>query len=152
MRFHPGPEPLPERAAEPPAWRWLLIASALVAIGCSVTPWVCVQFSRLWGAHSGPPGWQSSAGFTCFFSCALLVMLTLVETEAVTTQHAVRPGSLLLAALTTLVVTFEWWDGPGQLRGVSAMWTAWFYAVLVCMPFLLFACSRRWLFISNRRA
>jgi hypothetical protein len=144
LRFQPDPEPLPAREREHPGWRWLLLASAVVGVVCSTSPWVRVHFLRLFGTHDGPPGWQSSAGFTCLCSCAMVAVLAFVETETVSSRHAVRPASLLLAGLSTMVIAFEWSAGPGVLRGVSATWTPWFYVVLVSTPLLLAACVRRW--------
>jgi len=151
MRFHSGPAPLPPRDDAHPAWRNVLLAGATVAALCSITPWVRVQFSRLWGSHDGPPGWQSSAGFTCLCSCALVVMLTLVETDSPRTRLAARPGALMLALVSTLVVAFAWIDGPGTLRGVSATWTAWFYALGVGVVLVVTSAARRWLAIAHQR-
>ena len=151
MLFHPGFDPLPERANEHPAWRWLLLATASLGVLCSVSPWIRVRFSRLWGDHDGPPGWESSAGFTCLCSCALLVMLVFVETDTNSSRLAARPASLLLAALATLAIAFEWYAGPGTLRGVSASWTAWFYLLLAGIPLLCLSSARRWLSIAGQR-
>ena len=151
MRFLPDPEPPPAHHREHPGWRWLLLGSTALGVVCAMSPWIRVQFVRLFGSHDGPPGWQSSAGFTCFCSCALVAVLSFVETDTASSRRAVRPGSLLLAALSALVILGEWFAGPGAMRGVSASWTPWFYAALVSMPLLLVACARRWAALPHAR-
>lgn len=108
-----------------------------------MAPWTVVAFERLWGAHSGPPGWQSSAGFTCLWTSLLVAVMTLAETSTPSSRQAVRPASLLLSviALSTLLGTAL--AGPGLLRGVSATWTWCFYVTCVSLPLLALACTCR---------
>jgi hypothetical protein len=141
--FLPAPEPLPVPADPRTPWTALLLASGTIVAIATMRPWVKVQFERLFGAHDGPPGWQSSAGFTCLCASALVIVMTLAETPARTSHAAVRPASLLLVAVSALTLTFEWLDGPGLLRGVTATWTWAFWIVAIAMAGLLFACIRR---------
>lgn len=152
MRFQPDPPP-PDRAtaSEHPAWRRLLIASAVIVVACAVAPWIRVQFERLFAVSFGPPGWQSSAGFTCLCSGALVVVLTFIETGTASSRAAVRPASLMLAALSLLATGMEWLQGPGTIGGVSAVWTLWFYVLLVSLPLLLVACAQRWAACASPR-
>lgn len=133
-------------------WGWLLFASAAAAAACSLLPWIRVRFESLFGSHQGPPGWHTQAGFTCLCTSALVVVMAMAENGTPTSQRAVRPGSLMLVGITTLVLAIEWNDGPGHLRGVTAAWTGWFYVLLATVPLLLTACTRRWLLASARPA
>ncbi len=142
----PGPQPKPD----PAFWRWLLFGSAAAAALCSMQPWVRVRFEALFDGHVGPPGWHSSAGFTCLCTSALVTVMAIAESGTPASQHAVRPGSLMLVALTTLVLGFQWCGGPGMLRGVSAHWTVWFYLLLASVPVLLTTCMLRWLAAGGR--
>lgn len=143
IAFQPARDPRPSPASDSPLWRRLLLASAAVAAFATTQPWVRVQFARLWGVHVGPPGWQSSAGFTCFCTCALVAILTLSETASRATQQAVRPASLLLVVISMLALVFECWDGPGHVRGLTAVWTYAFWLLCGSLPALLWACTRR---------
>jgi hypothetical protein len=153
MRFHPDPprdhEPPP--ATEHPGWRLLLLTSAACGVLCTKWPWIRVQFERLFGTHEGPPGWQSSAGFTALCSCLLIAVMVFVESETTHSRRAVRPASLLIAAITAVVLAFEWANGPGSVRGVSGTWTVWFYALLASTSFMLAACLRRWSLVQATR-
>lgn len=113
-------------------------------------PWLQVQFARLFGDHVGPPGWQSSTGFTCLMTSLLVAVLSCVETESLSTQRAARPAGVLLVAIATVAVVLEWLQGPSLLRGVSAQWTWAFWAVLVALPVLLLACFRRYSLVHGR--
>ncbi|MBL8756560.1 MAG: hypothetical protein JNK15_24915 [Planctomycetes bacterium] len=151
LRFAPSPAgPKPNEDADPRPFRpLLLVAAAIVAIA-SLRPWLQVQFVRLFGEHDGPPGWHSSAGFTCLCTSMLVAVLACSESRAIETQRAARPGSLLLVLLATLAVGCEWWQGPGLLRGVSARWTVAFWLVLAASVALLFACVRRFELVRRR--
>lgn len=145
MHFQPPPpRPGPAPGNEHPVWRWLLFASATAGAICSLLPWLRVRFESLFGSHQGPPGWHTSAGITCLCTTALVAVMALAESGTPTSQQAARPGSLILVAVTTLVLGIEWSNGPGTMRGVSASWTGWFYLLLVSLPVLLLACTRRW--------
>ncbi len=151
LRFAPTPEsPASNAGSDPSRHRTLLFVAAAVSIAATMLPWVRVQFEGLFGRHAGPPGWQSSAGFTCLCTCLLVAMLAMSETNAKATQQAARPGSLLLVLLATLALAFEWWQGPGHLGGVSACWTVAFWVGLATCPLLLFACARRFASIQTR--
>lgn len=153
MQFQTTPPRLgPPPTNDHPAWRWLLFASAAAAASCSMLPWIRVRFESLFGSHLGPPGWHSSAGFTCLCTSALVAVMALAESGTPTSQRAVRPGSLMLVAITALVLGCEWTAGPGHVRGVSAAWTGWFYLLLVSVPLLLTACTLRWLAADARPA
>ena len=141
--FLPSPDPMPTPASGAGHWRRVLLASAALAAIATTQPWVQVQFDRLFGSHSGPPGWQSSAGFMCLCSCALVSIMAIAETSSEVTQQAARPASLLLVAISVVSLAFEWWSGPGQLRGVSASWTFAFWLVICSLPALLAVCLAR---------
>ncbi|HEX6813904.1 MAG TPA: hypothetical protein VF384_19940 [Planctomycetota bacterium] len=152
MRFLPEPESVPfGPAPEHHAWRWLLYASAAAAAFAATLPWVCVRFPRLYGEVLGPPGWQTSAGFTCFCTCLLVCVLTMAETPTVTARTAVRPGSLLIVAVAAFSILLTMWDGPGWVRGATARWTWAFVLAAVCVPMLLVACFVRWAAMRQRR-
>lgn len=148
MRFLPDPPSDARARTEQRWWRWLLLAAAAVAVLCTLAPWVRVQFDRLFGTHAGPPGWQTSAGFTCFCASLLVAMLALAETGTATSARAARPACAVLAGLSTLLLAAEWWSGPGWLRGVTATWTAAFYLLLLCAPILFVVCALRWAAIA----
>ncbi|HEX5050180.1 MAG TPA: hypothetical protein VFZ65_00280 [Planctomycetota bacterium] len=151
MHFLPDPDPpAATPAAEPPFWRWLLFASAAAAAFGATLPWIRVQFERLFGEHQGPPGWHSSAGFTCLCTSLLVVVMALGETGSTRSRQAVRPGSLMLVGVAALALLFEWWNGPGMLRGVSARWTGWFYLACTGLPVLLATCAVRWAALPRR--
>jgi len=138
------PDPADAAPTGPPQrWQRVLLFSAAIAALATTQPWVRVQFERLFGAHAGPPGWQSPAGFTCLCSCLLVAILALVETPAAVTRNATRPASALLVALSTLAVLLHSWDGPGLLQGVTARWTAAFWLLAASLLVLLATCSAR---------
>jgi len=146
------PRPGPAPHGDHPSWLWLLFGSAAAAAICSMLPWIRVRFVGLWGDHVGPPGWHNSAGFTCLCTTALVTVMALAESGTPSSQSAVRPGSLLLVAITTLVLGLEWSGGPGSMRGVTASWTTWFYLLLASVPVLLTVCALRWLATAARTA
>jgi hypothetical protein len=129
-----------------------LFGSATAAAAVSMLPWIRVRFESLFGSHLGPPGWHSSAGFTCLCTSALVAVMAMAESGTPLSQRAVRPGSLMLVGISTLVLACEWTAGPGHLRGVSAAWTGWFYVLLASLPILLAACTLRWLAAASRPA
>lgn len=146
-RFAPDPDGPPLRAGDPARWRRVLLAAAAVAAAATMLPWSRVRdvLARLFGAHDGPPGWQSSAGFTCLCTCALVVILALAETPARATLRAARPASLMLVAVTAVALLLEGWSGPGELRGLAAERTPGFWLAALGVPVLLLACLLRWL-------
>ncbi|MEO6598035.1 MAG: hypothetical protein ABIP94_25100 [Planctomycetota bacterium] len=153
MRFLPDPErPVPAPEAERPVWLWMLFASAATAAFGATLPWLRVKFELLFGEHMGPPGWHSSAGFTCLFTCLMVAVMALGETGSATTRQAVRPGSLFLVTVACLALALEWWNGPGTLRGVSAQRTLWFYLACIGVPVLLATCAVRWAAVRGRDA
>ena len=151
LAFAPQPDPVPPPQRRQLSWKALLLVSAAAAAVATAQPWVQVGFVRLFGSLAGPPGWQSSAGFTCLCTAALVALMALAETPAAATQHAVRPASALLAALSAAALALEWWDGPGTLRGVSATWTWAFWLVAASVPVLLAACFARWAALPRAR-
>ena len=153
MRFLPEPDGVPmANAPDHPGWRWLLYASAFATVLAATWPWICVRFERLWGDLDGPPGWQTSAGFTCFCTGLLVSVMTLAETQTSTSRTAVRPGSLLIVLVAALSLVLAAWDGPGWLRGVTARWTWAFLVAAVCVTVLLVACFVRWLPLRHPKA
>lgn len=140
-----APTPPPGRRPPPPGRRWhrLLLASAAAAAFATTQPWIAVRFEQLFGAHFGPPGWQSSAGFTCMCTCLLVAMMAIAETRTHATQEATRPASALLVLLCLLALAYEWRGGPGTLRGVTARWTLAFWLLAASVPTLLVACLLR---------
>lgn len=137
--------PLPPRR-ERPLWRGVLYVSAAGACLAAMRPWTRIRFPLLHDVHHdpfGPPAWQSTVGFTCLCTAALVAVMTLGETRTPATQQSVRPASLLLVSLALLSLLFDWQRGPADLRGVSAVWTWAYYAALVCLPTLWTACWMR---------
>ncbi|MFY9343758.1 MAG: hypothetical protein WAT39_14815 [Planctomycetota bacterium] len=141
--FLPEPDSTPAAAAGPARGRGLLLVSAAIAALATMQPWIQVRFVRLFGEHSGPPGWQTSAGFTCLCTCALVAVMALAETPSRSTWQAVRPASTMLVAVSALAVALQWWDGPGQLRGVTAAWTFAFWFAAAGTAALLACCVVR---------
>jgi hypothetical protein len=150
LRFLPEPappDPLPSR--ERRLWTFLLFAAAAVTAIATRWPWLRVKFERLFAVHAqgsglGPPGWQSTAGFTCLCTSLLVAVMALAETGSPTSRQAVRPGSLLLAGIALVALLFDGLQGPGSLRGVSAVWTGWYYVAWVSLPILVSTCLLRW--------
>jgi hypothetical protein len=128
--------------AERPFWRTVLFVAAATTAIAAMRPWIEVQFVSLFGELSGPPGWQSSAGFTCLCTSALVAVMALAETKTLSAREAVRPASLLLAVVMTLSVLLLV-RGPGMLRGVSATWTFSFYVGAAMSLTVLAACAVR---------
>jgi hypothetical protein len=141
--FVPTPETAPPMPPAAAGWRWTLLLAAAIGAFASTQPWVRVQFVGLFGEHYGPPGWHSSAGLSCLCSCALVVVMAIVETQAPATHRATRPASLLLVAISALAFALEGWQGPGEVRGVSAIWTYAFWLLVASMPALLLASGVR---------
>lgn len=145
MRFLPEPDPpspLPSREA--PVWAIVLFCSAVLTALATRWPWICVKFENLFGRHSGPPGWQSTAGFTCLCTSLMVAVLALAESGTPSSRLAVRPGSLLIAVLALLTLLASGFSGPGTVGGVSAAWTPWFYIACISLPVLSYVCLRRW--------
>lgn len=140
-----------ERRRERPLWRYVLFCAAALGALASTQPWLVVQFERLFGLHYGPPAWQSSAGFTCLSTSALVFVMTLGETHTRRSQDAVRSASLMLVALMALALLLEVLQGPGSVRGVSGTWTASFYCGALGAAALLLACVARSAAVSRRR-
>jgi hypothetical protein len=144
--YHRGDELRANSAASKARSRWrrpLLVAAIAVALG-SLQPWIQVQFERLFGSGFGPPAWQSSAGFTCLCSSALVALLALAETNARETQRAARPASLLLVVVSCSSFLWHAASGPGSLRGVSARFTLAFWLTASALLPLLLATTVRW--------
>jgi hypothetical protein len=108
---------------EQPRWSVTLLLAAGTGAVAATRPWVQVKYHRLFGEELGPPAWQSTAGFTCLCTCALIGVMALAETDMHTSRQATRPASVLLAALMTLALVLRALQGPGMLRGVTAEWT-----------------------------
>lgn len=143
LAFAPTPRPPRPPAPGGAFGRRVVLVSATAAALATTQPWIAVQFERLFGAHPGPPGWQSNGGFTCLCTCLLVAMLALAETRAKSTQEASRPACAFLTALCAVALAVKWSTGPGQLRGVSARWTAAFWLAAASVPALLVACLAR---------
>lgn len=152
LAFLPTPDPMPQPAPASGRWRGVLLVSTALGAFATTQPWIQVQFARLFGPLQGPPGWQSSAGFTCLCTYLLVATMTLAETSAKVTHQAVRPASLLLVAVSTVALALECWEGPGHLRGVTACWTYAFWLLAGCVPALLMACTLRCAELPSRSA
>lgn len=151
MRFLPDPVPPdPPPLREAPWWTLLLFAGALLTVLATRWPWLCVKFESLFGVHVGPPAWQSTAGFTCLVTSLMIAVMALAESGTAASRLAVRPGSLLLAAIALVVLLVSCVQGPGTLRSVSAAWTPWFYLACASLPLLALACLRRWAVLRRR--
>lgn len=145
MHFLPTPEgPAPAPVREPRWWGRLLLVAAALTVVATRAPWLQVKFERLFGAHSGPPGWETPAGFTCLCTSMMVAMMALVESGSRESQLAVRPGSLMLTAIALLTLALAAVQGPGDLRSVSASWTGWFYLACATTPLLCYASFVRW--------
>lgn len=125
-------------------WTNVLLVAAGAGVAAASRPWIQVRFERLFGEVFGPPAWQTSAGFTCLCTCALLFVMALAETQTRAARQAVRPASLLLAAVMAVVVAGHALAGPGMLRGVSAAWTVSAYLGGVATLGVLAACAARY--------
>jgi len=145
MQFLPDPgPPAPLPARDRPVWRYLLFGSVLLTVLATRWPWIRVKFESLFGQHSGPPAWESTAGFTCLCTSLMVAVMALAESGTPSSREAVRPGSLLIAVLALCTLVAAVLQGPGTLRSVSAVWTVWFYVACVSLPVLSFVCLRRW--------
>ncbi len=145
MQFHPDPPPLEQPPPrERPLWGRLLLLCAAVTALATRSPWLRVKFERLFGEHSGPPAWQTTAGFTCLCTSLMVAMMMLVESGTPASRQAVRPGSLLLVGIALLTLVFAGLQGPGTIRGVTAEWNGWFYTACISLPVLSFVCLQRW--------
>ena len=145
MRFQADagrPDGPPRR--DPALWRWTLFAAAATVALCAALPWLQLRFALLFGEHLGPPGWHSQSGFTCLLTSLFVAVMALAETHTPSSRLAARPGSLLLVSVAAATLLVEWCEGPGSLRGMSATWTVWFYALSIGLPLLLGACALRW--------
>lgn len=149
MDFQPSSEPPGNRPARHRGPLALLFACAATAALSTRWPWVKVQFENLWGRVHGVPAWQSTTGFTCLCTSLLIGVMALAETGTHESQRAVRPGSLMLVAFALMMLAFEWVSGPGDLQGVTAARTSWFYAASIAVPLLFVVCLSR--FRSLRR-
>ena len=149
MQFQPEPpfrrgyRPRPE--AERRWLAWLLLAACAATATTTAWPWLAAHWSgaALFGPHLGPPGWKSTCGFTCLMTCLMLAVLTLVETETRSAREAVRPASALLAGIAAAVVVAEACRGPGNLRGLTAAFTVWFWAGVCGTAVVAATCGRR---------
>ncbi len=131
-------------------WRPVLYLSAGAAALATRWPWTEVRFTRIWEHVFGPPGWQSSAGFTCLCASLMATVMTLIETSSQKSREAVRPGTLLLVAIALLALLAELFAGPGMLRGVTAAWTTPFYVACVALPLLTLVCGARCIVRGSR--
>ena len=125
-------------------WTTILLVATGAGVAAASRPWIQVRFERLFGEVFGPPAWQTSAGFTCLCTCALVGVMALAETRTRAARQAVRPASLLLAAVMAVVVAGHALAGPGMLRGVSAAWTISAYVGGVATLAVLAACAARY--------
>lgn len=151
MLFAEGPDLGSVSRADRPYWRPLLYVSAAAAALATRWPWTQVRFTRMFDHVFGPPGWQSSAGFTCLCASMMATVMALVETSSQRTRDAVRPGSLMLVAIALLAMLAEFFGGPGTLRGVTASWTPPFYVACVALPLLTMVCGARFAALRARR-
>ena len=149
-------EPKPPRNFAPgerPMWRTVLFVAAIATAVTATQPWIRVQFVSLFGQVLGPPAWQdSTTGFTCLCTSALVAVMALVETQTHSAKQAVRPASLLLVAVMALSLLLYLLRGPGMLRGVTATWTFSLYLGTVGSVALLLACVARFRAMQPPRA
>lgn len=144
----PPPDPVPFR--EHRLWTGLLLGSAAVTVLATRWPWLRVKFERLFQDGGAPAAWQSTAGFTCLASSLMIAVMALVESGSETSRQAVRPGSLMLAGIALLTLAATLVAGPGELRGVTATWTPWFYVACGSLPILTMVCLRRYANLRRR--
>jgi len=144
MPLFAEPKPPPRHPfREHPFWRQVLFVAAAITALAAMRPWIEVQFTSMFGEYSGPPGWQSSAGFTCLCTSALIAVMALAETQTMSARQAVRPASFLLAVVMTLSLALHLIRGPGDLRGATATWTYSFYVGASTALTVLAACAVR---------
>ncbi|MEC8251847.1 MAG: hypothetical protein VX044_01450 [Planctomycetota bacterium] len=129
--------------SEQPQWRGTLLVAAATGAVAATRPWVEVKFHRLFGEELGPPAWQSTAGFTCLCTCALIGVMALAETHSRASRQATRPASALLASVMALVLLLRAVDGPGMLRGVSGEWTPSSFVAAGASALMLAVCLAR---------
>lgn len=152
MWFAEPRQPEPARRREPAFWRQLLFVAAITAVVAATRPWIQVAFVSLFGDVAGPPAWQeSTAGFTCLCTSALIAVMALVETQTRSAREAVRPASLLLATIMTLALVLHLLRGPGTIRGVTATWSMALYVGSAAAFALLAACASRFAAMKTGR-
>ena len=125
------------------AWAAVLFVAAATAAAAACQPWLRVRFDRLFSELFGPPAWQSSAGFTCLCTSALVAVMAAAETGTASSRSATRPASLMLTVIMACVVTAHLLRGPGMLRGVSAAWTVSAHVGAAATAALMAACAAR---------
>ncbi|MFK7740157.1 MAG: hypothetical protein AB8H80_07520 [Planctomycetota bacterium] len=129
--------------SESPLWRNVLFVAAVVGGLAATQPWVRVEFVRLFGELFGPPAWKGTAGFTLLCTCALLAVMSLIETKSREAKQAVRPASALLAVVMFVSLVLHAARGPGTLRNVTASWTVSFYFGSLAAAVVVIACIAR---------
>lgn len=140
MKFAPDPSPPPSRRPEAPrSSRWFLHCACIVAVVAAIQPWLRVAFPGLFLDHFGPPGWQSTPGFTCLMTALMVLLITLIESGTTHSKAAVQPARALLTAVAGVVMAATAWAGPGVMRGTTAAWTHWFWAAAAAVAAMLAA-------------
>ena len=139
-------EPRRREFRRPPdrrTWRILLYVAAGFAVLSALQPWIRVHYIRLIGEMFGPPGWQSTPGFTLLCTSALLCVITMSETASARVTQAARPASAMLAGVMSLTLVLHVLQGPGRIRDVPATWTQSFYVGVTAGLLLLAVCLVR---------
>jgi hypothetical protein len=122
-----------------PRWlAWLLLGAAALTAATTAWPWLRVELLQLDLA-----GWRTQTGFTCLLTCAMLALLTLIETGTQSARVAVRPASACVAVIAAVFVAGEIAAGPGALRGIAFSRTAWFWTAVLGIGALAVICWQR---------
>jgi hypothetical protein len=147
VRFAPDPPP-PRTGGADAHWLRLAlyIACAVVALS-TAWPWLRMQFSQVFA----DPGYRTRTGSICLLSCAMVAMLTMLDTGR-SARETVRPGATFLAAVTAAMVAVDAWNGPDLVHGLPASWTQWFWLAFAGVAVATIVCLLRLPRRAPRRA
>jgi hypothetical protein len=130
-------EPVTNRIAS------LVVGCCVAAVVATAFPWTRGAFENRWGAHDGPLGWRTDAGFTCLTTCLLTVTMVGIEGRSPHNQQTARSTIAILLGIATLTLVIRVWNGAGSLHGVTAEHTAWFAIAAVLVPIAALASGWR---------
>jgi hypothetical protein len=117
---------------------WLLFGAAALTAWTTIWPWLRIDL-----LHVDEVGWRTQTGFTCLLTCAMLTLLTLIETGTRSARSAVRPASACMAAVAAMFVAGDIAAGPGDVRGIEFTRTAWFWVAVSGIGALTLICWQR---------
>jgi hypothetical protein len=138
MRFAPDPPP-PRAGGADARWLRLLLYAACAVVALSTPwPWLRMQLSQLFA----DPGYHTRTGSICLLSCALVAMLTMLDTGR-SARESVRPAATFVAAVTAAMVAVDAWNGPDLVHGLPVRWTQWFWLGFAGVAVAALACLLR---------